>query len=148
MSQKCYQFFIYLKLKKLIHFFTCILPNSVSYEIIKKFWKINHFENMTPGFLRRCQNSLRWEICLICHWNIDSWKLKRILKNKPFWKYDSWFSSEMSKRTSARNMLNLPLKYRFMEAKIVYYMCHCPKKWSKYPLDIIQTTFSDNYYYF
>ena len=48
--------------------------------------------------------------------------------NLNFLKYDSWFSSEVSKRTSARNMLHLPLKYRFMEAKIVYYICHCPQK--------------------
>ena len=31
---------------------------------------------MTAGFLLKCQNSLWWEICLICHWNIDSWKEK------------------------------------------------------------------------
>ena len=76
MSQKCLQFFINEKLKKFIYFFTCILPKYVPYEITKEFWKISHFENMTAGFLLRGQNSLRWEICLICHWNIDSWKQK------------------------------------------------------------------------
>ena len=57
-------------------FFTTILPNYVVHESSKEFWKISHFENMTAGFLLRCQNSLRWEICLIFHWNIDSWKQK------------------------------------------------------------------------
>ena len=76
MSQKCYQFFINEKLKKLSHFFTSILPNYVPHEITKEFWKNSHFENMTAGFLLSCQNTLRWEICLICHWNIDSWKQK------------------------------------------------------------------------
>ena len=42
-------------------------------------WLCGHeiiFENMATVFLLRCQNSLRWEISLICHWNIDSWKQK------------------------------------------------------------------------
>ena len=76
MSQKCYQFFINEKLKRLIYFFTCILPNYVPHEIIKEFWKISHFENITDGFLLRYQNSLWWEMWLICHWNIDSLKQK------------------------------------------------------------------------
>ena len=63
-------------MKKLIYFFTCILPNYVPHEIIKEFWKNSQFEIMLTGFLPRCQNSLRWEICLICHWNFDSWKQK------------------------------------------------------------------------
>ena len=46
------------------------------HEITKEFWKDSHFENVRADFLLRCQNSLRWEICLICHWNIDSWKQK------------------------------------------------------------------------
>ena len=36
---------------------------------LKDFLKNNHFENMTAGFVWRCQNSLRWEISLICHWS-------------------------------------------------------------------------------
>ena len=60
MSQKCYQFFINEKLKKLIYFFICILPNYVPHEIIKDFLKNSHFENMTDGFLLSCQNTLRW----------------------------------------------------------------------------------------
>ena len=31
----------------------------VAHEITKEFLKNSHFENMTAGFLRRCQNSLR-----------------------------------------------------------------------------------------
>ena len=42
----------------------------------KNFEKIFIFEDVTAVFLLRCQNSSRWEISLICHWNIDSWKQK------------------------------------------------------------------------
>ena len=31
-----------------------------------------------------------------------------------------------------------------MEAKIVFYRCHGPKKGSKYHLETVQTTFSEN----
>ena len=31
-----------------------------------------------------------------------------------------------------------------MEAKIVFWLCHGPKKWSKYHLDTLQTTSSEN----
>ena len=61
-------------------------------------------------------------------WLCGSWKLKRILKNKPFWKYDSWFPSEESNFTSVRNMLDLSLKYWFMKAKNVFWICYGPKK--------------------
>ena len=71
--QKCYQFFINKKLKNMFYFFTCILTNYVPHEITKEFWKNSQFENMLTGFLMRCQNSLLWEICLICNWNIVLW---------------------------------------------------------------------------
>ena len=61
--------------------------------------------------------------------------IKEFLKNINFWKYDNCFSSELSKLTSVRNKLNLPLKYWFMEAKIDFCVCHGPPKWSKYHLD-------------
>ena len=51
MSQKCYQFFINEKLKKISHFFNSILPNYVPHEITKEFGKNSHFENMPAGFL-------------------------------------------------------------------------------------------------
>ena len=51
MSQKWYQLFINEELKKLIYFFTCILPYYVTHEITKEFWKASYFENMTAGFL-------------------------------------------------------------------------------------------------
>ena len=35
------------------------LPDCVSHETSKEFWKNNHFENMRADFLRRCQASLR-----------------------------------------------------------------------------------------
>ena len=46
-------------LKKQFYFFTYILPDYVSHESLKEFWKNSHFENMRADFLRRCQNSLR-----------------------------------------------------------------------------------------
>ena len=101
--QKCYQFFIGEKLKKLSHFPPRILPNYVPHEITKEFWKNIHF-----------------------------------------WKDYSWFSSEMSKLTSVRNKLNLLLKYWFIEAKIAFCVFQGSPKWSKYQLDTIQTTFSEN----
>ena len=52
------------------------LPDYVGHQSLKDFFLNSHFENMTAGFLLRCQNTLRREICLICHWNIDSWKQK------------------------------------------------------------------------
>ena len=42
----------------------------------QRWVRISGYCCMRAGFLLRCQNSLRWEICLICHWNIDSWKQK------------------------------------------------------------------------
>ena len=62
-------------------------------------------------------------------------------------KIDSWFSSEVSKLTSVRDKLNLSLKYWFMEAKNVFCVSHGPPKWSKYHLNTIQTTLSENSYY-
>ena len=61
--------------------------------------------------------------------------------NLEFWKYDSWFPSEDSKLTSVGNKLKLLLKYWFFEAKVGIWICYGPKKWSKYLVDTIQTTF-------
>ena len=62
-------------------------------------------------------------------------------QNLGFWKYDSWFPSEDSKLTSVGNKLKLLLKYWFFEAKVGIWICYGPKKWSKYLVDTIQTTF-------
>ena len=48
--QKIYKW----KVLKTILFFTCILPNYVSHESHKEFWKNSHFENMKADFLGRC----------------------------------------------------------------------------------------------
>ena len=82
-------------------------------------------------------------------WLFGSWNHQRTLKKQPFWKYYSWFSSEVSKLTSVRNKLNLTLKYWFMEAKNVFRMCLLlSQKWSKYHLKKINATFSEkNKYY-
>ena len=71
-----FNFLFNKKFRNCFHFFTCILPDYVGPTSSKNFEKISIFENMTAGFLLRCQNSLRWEISLICHWSIDSWKQK------------------------------------------------------------------------
>ena len=42
-------FFINQKFRKLILFFTCILPDYVSHESSKEFWKNSHFEKMRAG---------------------------------------------------------------------------------------------------
>ena len=44
---------------KMFHFFTCIFLYYVAHEIIKEFWKNNHFESMRGDFLMRSQNSLQ-----------------------------------------------------------------------------------------
>ena len=41
--------------KKAFYFFTSILPDYVSHESLKEFWKKSHFENMRAGFLKKCQ---------------------------------------------------------------------------------------------
>ena len=67
-----FKIFINEKFWKIFHFLTCILPDYVAHDIANEFWKNSHFQNKTAGFLLRWQNSLRYEISLICHWNIDS----------------------------------------------------------------------------
>ena len=64
------------KLRNCVYSFTCMLPNHMGNNIFKDFLKNSLFENMTAGFLLTCQKSLRREISLICHWNIDSLKQK------------------------------------------------------------------------
>ena len=51
--------FINEKFKFFFYFFVCILPDYVAHDIAKEFWKNSHFENVTAGFLLRCQKSLR-----------------------------------------------------------------------------------------
>ena len=55
MTQKQYQKFINEK----FIFFTCILPDYMTHDIPKEFWKNIYFENMPAGFLLRGQNLLR-----------------------------------------------------------------------------------------
>ena len=83
------------------------------------------------------------ENSLFLYLHFSSWNHKRILKNYPFWKCNSWFSSEVSKLASVRNKLIMSLKYWFMEAKNVFRSCYGPKKWPKYHLKTILTTLSE-----
>ena len=75
-TQNWIQFFSNKKLRNCVYSFTCILPNHMGNNIFKDFLKNSLFENMAAGFLLTCQKSLRREISLICHWNIDSLKQK------------------------------------------------------------------------
>jgi hypothetical protein len=54
--------------------FTCILPDYVTNEIQKEFWKNSHFENTRTCFLLRCQNSLRQNSPKMMHF--QAWKKK------------------------------------------------------------------------
>ena len=68
--------------------------------------------------------------------------------NLEFWKYDSWFPSDVSKLTSVWNKLNLSLKYWCIEARLVFYGSYGPKKISKCHIGTIKTTFSEDIYYY
>ena len=57
--QKFFKLFINEKVKKILYFLICILPNYVPHEITKVFWKNSHFEKMTAGFILRYKNWLR-----------------------------------------------------------------------------------------
>ena len=59
--------FLLMRSSKKMLFFTRIFPYYVAHDITKEFWKNNHYENTTAGFLLRCQNSLRYDISLIYH---------------------------------------------------------------------------------
>ena len=76
------------------------------------------------------------------------WLMTSEKKKLPFWKFVSCFPSTLWKLTSVRKKLNLSLKYWFMEAKVVFWMCHGPQKYSKYHLNILQTTFGENNNYY
>ena len=55
-----FRIFIIEKFKKIFYSFTYILDNYMAHETTKEFLKNSHFENMTAGFLQRCQNLLRY----------------------------------------------------------------------------------------
>ena len=63
----------FLMVKHSDFFLTCIFPDFICHEITKEFWKNNHFENMTVGFLHRRQNSLRQSSPEIMHFH--AWKI-------------------------------------------------------------------------
>ena len=52
------------------------------------------------------------------------------------------------KITSVRNKFNFSVKYWFMESNIVFFTCHGSEKGSKYHLETVQTTFSENNNYY
>ena len=53
-----------------IFFSTCILPDYVSHESLKEFWKNSHFENMRAGFLKGVKThfgKLVLKLCIFRH---------------------------------------------------------------------------------
>ena len=52
--------FIIIKEQETILFFICILPDYVSHESSKEFWRNSYFEHMRADFLGRSLNSL-WQ---------------------------------------------------------------------------------------
>ena len=88
---------------------------KTEYQKRSQMLMIKHSETILFSYLH---------ISLLC----GSWNHKRILKKKPFWKYDGWFCSEESNFTSVRNMLYLSLKYWFMNTKNVFWIFYGPKK--------------------
>ena len=63
--------------------------------------------------------------CYLIIWLMISSKM---FEKKAFWKYDSWFPSEVSKLTLAKNKSNLSLKYWFLEANYDFWICYDPKE--------------------
>ena len=52
-------------------------------------------------------------------WLCVSWKLHRILKKYPFWKFESWFPSEVSKLTSANYHWNFRHEKKIISTNIM-----------------------------
>ena len=69
-------------------FLPAFLPNYMANNIFKDFLRSSLFENMPAGCLLTCQKSLRQEISLISHLNIDSLKQKLSLVYGIVPKYD------------------------------------------------------------
>ena len=55
-------------------------------------------------------------------WLYGSWNHQRILKKHPFWKYDGWFSSEVSKPTSVK----YPWNHTFSGMTKIDFHQYCP----------------------
>ena len=111
--------------------------NRLTYRLIR--YKSDYTYQVLRPFL-----AIFCEICMVIfHKTEIQTVILRCLtgQNLEFWKYDSWFPSEDSKLTSVGNKLKLLLKYWFFEAKVGIWICYGPKKWSKYLVDTIQTTF-------
>ena len=55
-------------------------------------------------------------------WVYGSWNHQRILKKHPFWKYDGWFSSEVSKPTPVK----YPWNHTFSGMTKIDFQQYCP----------------------
>ena len=56
-----------MKSSEIVLIFTCILPDYMTHDITKEFWKNRHFENITAGFPLKYQNLLRYFTPEIMH---------------------------------------------------------------------------------
>ena len=74
-------FFCLIKVQKLSLFFYLHFPDYMAHDITKDFLKNRYFENMTAGFLLRCQNLLLQITPKMMHF--QAWK-KFIFTNNAF----------------------------------------------------------------
>ena len=95
--------------------------------ILPKVWFSINVTTLNSNYLMVYSSGNILFLYLHFTWLYGSWNHQRILKKHPFWKYDRWFSSEVSKVASVRNKLIMSLKYWFMEAKNVFRSCYVPK---------------------
>ena len=80
-----------------------------------KDWRLKKKAKVYPLFLIQKISEITLFFYLHFPWLYGPWQQQRILKKYPFWKHDSWFSTEVSKLTSvfyARNDAFSGVKYR------------------------------------
>ena len=89
--------------------FTWLYSSWNHQRILKKhpFWKYTaivwfSIKVTTPNSLMVYSSGIILFLYLHFTWLYGSWNHQRILKKHPFWKYDSWFSSDVSKPTSVK----------------------------------------------
>ena len=97
-----------------------------------KYWGTKKGQNIqiSKFFLLRTSKNVLFFSCIFFDYAAHE-------TSKEFWKYESWFSSEVSKLTLVQNKLNLSLKYWVMEAKVFFWICYDHKNWSKYHLTVV-----------
>ena len=77
-DKSIFRIFSRKKLRKWCYFFTCMLPDYLTHESKKDFWKNIHFGNTRAGFPLRLQNSLRQNTSKMMHF--QAWKNKDFIQ--------------------------------------------------------------------